>query len=99
MSYSQEQMDRLTGEYRIKCVKAGGYTMTKYGGYTWGQDEEQNLLESGLPDTLRAGTFSTAKNMCEDTTYELAQGIVAGHFEVVNKRQPDHTVLQEAPAG
>jgi hypothetical protein len=77
------------GTYRIKCVKTGGQILTNYGGYDFAEDAEVDLLDDATPDTLRAGDYWTADNMCRDTGFEIAQRIQAGEFVVVEKRQPD----------
>jgi len=95
MALTPEQIALMKGSFVIKCVKAGGYTMNGYGGYAWAEDEQQDLVDAALPDTLRAGDYWTARNMCRDPALELAQQISAGDFVVVEERQPDpRTALQ-----
>lgn len=77
------------GVYKIKCVKAGGHTLTNYGQFAFSEGQEVDLLDAGLPDTIRAGSYWTAENMCRDTGYEIAQLIAAGDFIVVERREPD----------
>lgn len=81
------------GVYRIKCVKPGGHTLTKYGAQIFAENEELDLVADSTPSAIRAADWWTADNMCRDTGYELAQLIVAGHFEVVEKRRPDYSTL------
>jgi len=81
------------GVYKIKCLKAGGYTLTNYGQYTFSENEELDILDTATPDTLRAGSYNTAILMCEDTTYELAQLIASGDFSVVQKTPPDLSAI------
>jgi len=76
------------GTYKIKCVKVGGHTLTGYGQYAFSENEEIDLLAQSTPPTLRAGTHHTAKAMCEDTTYEIAQLIAAGDFIVTEITPP-----------
>lgn len=90
-----EQIAALRGAFVVKCVKAGGHTLSGYGGYTWAEGEEQDLLDDALPDTLRAADFWTASNMCRDSALELAQLIAAGDFEIVLERKPDPTVMMQ----
>jgi len=77
------------GVYKIKCVKAGGHTLTNYGQYAFTENEEIDLLDQNLPATIRCVDWWTADNMCRDTGFEIAQLMVAGDFVVVEKRQPD----------
>lgn len=77
------------GVYRIKCVKAGGHTLTNYGQKHFAENEELDLLDDATPATIRAADWWTADNMCRDTGFELAQLINAGDFEVAEKRRPD----------
>jgi len=99
MALTPEQIAKLKGSFIIKCVKAGGYTMTGYGGYSWAENEQQNLVDDALPDTLRAGDYWTARNMCRDPARELAQRIEAGDFIVVEEQQPDPSVGLELSEG
>lgn len=91
--YTSEQIIILKGEFRIKCIKVGGYTMQGYGNYIWVENEEQNLLDELLPSTLRAGDYNTACNMCKDPARELAQRIVAGDFIIISEKKPDPSIL------
>lgn len=95
--YSDAQWLRLRGEVVIKCVAVGGYTMVDYGAYVWAQDEERSLFDTALPDTLRPGDYNTAYRMVTDTTYELAQRIEAGFFELVSLVPSDPSVMMERP--
>ena len=90
---TSEQIAALKGALVVKCVKSGGYTMSGYGGYSWDEGEEQDLLDDTLPEALRASDYWTARNMCHDPALELAQRIAAGDFEVVLERKPDPTVM------
>ncbi len=72
----------------IKCVKAGGHTLTAYGQYSFDEGEELDLLDAAVPETLRAGSWSIAQSMCEDPAAEIAELITAGHFEVVSSKPP-----------
>jgi len=95
MELTPEEIARIRGSFVIKCVKAGGYTMTGHGQYEWSEGEERDLLDPDeeLPVTLRAGDFWTARTMCADPSIELAQCIAAGDFEVVSEVTPDESVL------
>jgi hypothetical protein len=77
------------GVYKIKCVKVGGHTLTKYGQKAFAENEELDLLDDATPATIRAADWWTADNMCRDTGFEIAQLIAAGDFVVVEKRRPD----------
>lgn len=83
------------GVYRIKCVKAGGHTLTNYGQKAFTENEELDLLDDATPDTIRAADWWTADNMCRDTGFEIAQLIRDGHFTVAEKRQPDLTKMMQ----
>lgn len=76
------------GTYRIRCVKVGGVTLTHYGQYVFAQDDEIDLLDQGLPATIRCGDWQTADNVCRDVGFEIAQRIVAGEFVVTEKSRP-----------
>lgn len=75
------------GSYKIKCIKVGGVTLTNYGQYEFSEDEEIDLLDSELPDTIRVGNYLTAQNMCEDIGFEIAQRIQAGEFEITERKR------------
>lgn len=81
-------MSAELGVYKIKCVNPGGCTLTKYGQYAFSENEEIDLLDPGLPDTIRCSNWWTAKTMCTDTGYEIAQRIVAGEFIVTEATLP-----------
>jgi len=81
------------GVYKIKCVKAGGHTLTNYGQQAFAENEELDLLDDATPGTIRAADWWTADNMCRDTGFEIAQLIAAGDFEVSEKRRPDLSQL------
>lgn len=76
------------GVYKIKCVKPGGCTLTNYGQYSFSENEEIDLMDQNLPDTLRCGNWWTARTMCTDTGYEIAQLIEAGGFIVTETAHP-----------
>lgn len=97
--YSDAQWLRMRGEVILKCVAVGGYTMIAYGGYVWAQDEEKSLFDASLPDTLRPGDYDTANRMVTDTTYELAQKIADGTFDLVSLVPSDPSVMMETPEG
>jgi len=99
MTLTPEQEARLRGAFIIRCVKPGGYTMDGYAQYTWTTNEQQDLLGDGLPTTLRAADYHTARTMCLDPARELAQAIVAGDFIIIEQRPPDESVLLERPRG
>lgn len=82
------------GVYKIKCVKQGGYTLKNYGQKVFAEGEEIDLLDANIPETLRAGSWQTANDMCTDTGFELAQLIAAGYFVVTEKERPDLSLLQ-----
>ena len=77
------------GVYKIKCVKDGGITLTNYGQYEFDKNDEIDLLDPELPDTIKCLDWHTADNMCLDTGFEIAQRIAAGEFTVTEKRMPD----------
>lgn len=82
------------GEYKIQCVKPGGDTLANYGGFVAAQDQIIDLLDESTPSAVRAFDYWTARTMCEDTAFELAQKIAAGSWKLVSKRLPepiDHT--------
>lgn len=91
--YTSEQIATLKGEFRIKCIRVGGYVMQGYGNYAWTENEEQNLLDESLPSTLRAGDYNIAYNMCRDPARELAQRIIAGDFIITSEKRPDPSIL------
>ena len=93
MSFTPEEITQIKGQWWIKCVKAGGHTLTNYGQKAFAEGEEIDLIDDATPDTLRAADFLTAKNMCTDPALELAQLVAAGDFEVSRKVQPDPTIL------
>ena len=93
MELTSEQQVRLRGTYFVRCVKAGGYTMEKFGQYVWSEGEEMDLLDPSTPENLRAADFWIARNMCEDSGLELAQRIAAGDFVVGPILQPDQLLL------
>ena len=76
------------GVYKIKCVKPGGHTLINYGQYSFSENEEIDLMDQNLPDTLRCGNWWTARTMCTDTGYEIAQLIEAGDFIVTETAPP-----------
>lgn len=76
------------GNFIVKCVKVGGDTLSTYG-FAASQGQEVDLLDPATPDNIRAFDYWTAENMCRDTGFELAQKIVAGHWQVVSKRMPE----------
>jgi hypothetical protein len=80
------------GNYTIKCVKAGGHSLTGYGQHAFSEGEELDLLDAGTPDSLRAANWAIAKAMCEDSGYELAQLIAAGDFEIASSVPPEITL-------
>ena len=84
-----EDLLAIRGEIVIKCVKAGGYTMTNYGAYAWSQDEQKSLFDVALPATLRVLDYKTAKRMINDLNYELAQRIAAGDFIIITDTPED----------
>lgn len=90
---TQEELSRLKGSFVIKCVKVGGLTLSAYGQKAWTEGEELDLLDDGVPDSLRAADYWTAENMCTDPSLEIAQAVLAGDFEIVLRRRPDPTVL------
>lgn len=108
MTYSADQLARLCGEISIKNISGGALQLTNYGQYTFAVDEEINLLDSALPDTLRAADYPNALNMVgcatptkapHHTDYELAQRIVANELAVTVNRRPDNSVVEEEHEG
>jgi len=104
--FSAGQLDRLKGCLKIKNVSGSILTLTEYGQYEFAVDEELNLLDEVVPNTLRAADYYTAQNMVgrasvgkapSYTTYELAQKINAGQLAVIEDRLPDVSVLEERP--
>lgn len=84
------------GTYKIQCVKAGGHTLSGYGGKTFAEGEEIDLLDASTPETLRCADWGIAENVCSDPSLEIAQLIASGDFVVTEKRRP---VLSAQPHG
>ena len=82
--------DLARGMYVIRCVKDGGLTLTEYGQYEFGDEEDVNLLNPEVPETLRANDYWVAHVMCTDTGFELAQRISAGELEIVKTIKPSN---------
>lgn len=98
--FSDAIYEAARGDIVIRCTKAGGHTMVAYGQYAWSEGEEKSLFDDSLPSGLKVGlSYATAKTMITDTTYELAQCLIAGDFVLVEDRKPDDTALQEALNG
>lgn len=101
MAFSSEQLLRLRGTYVIECIDPAGVTLTGYGTPTWTNGQTIDLLDTATADTLRAGSWGTARNMTHDPGCELTQLIAAGRV----KLRPDLTVAgdpsveQETPEG
>lgn len=81
-------LDLSRGILKIKCIKSGGYILANYGQYQFDEDEEIDLLDTNLPDTIRCDDWWTADNMCRDIGYEIAQLIMAGYFTITERQQP-----------
>lgn len=98
-----EQLEAIRGSIFIKNISGEILTLVNYGQYEFAVDEELNLLDDAVPDTLRAGEFETAKNMIgyaevdrdpKHVLYELGQLISEGKLKVTNTIDPDITLLQ-----
>lgn len=76
------------GVYKIKCVKPGGHTLINYGQYAFSENEEIDLMDQNLPDTIRCGNWWTANTMCKDQGFEIAQLIAAGDFIITESIMP-----------
>ena len=79
----------IPGIYSIRCIRPGGRTLTNYGQYAFTEGEVLDLLAETTPDTIKANDYSTARTMCEDIGFELAQRIAAGEFVVAERVAPD----------
>ena len=81
-------MSNELGTYKIECIRPGGYTLTNYGQYSFSENEEIDLMDQNLPDTIRCGSWWTARTMCTDMGYEIAQLIASGDFIVTEATMP-----------
>lgn len=76
------------GIFVIKCVKAGGHTLTGYGQHAFTEDEELDLLAQATPETIRCSSWVIAQNVCSNPSLEIAQLIIAGDFQITAMRKP-----------
>ncbi len=84
-SFTAEQLTQLRGQWPVKCVKVGGSTIL---GYAFAEGEVKDLMDPGLPDSIRAANFSTARNMTTDPACPLTQAIEAGDFVLEPSTRP-----------
>ncbi len=78
------------GSHVIKCVKVGGLALNGFGGYTFTQDEQVDLMDENLDARIRAyPNYATALNMTTDTGFEFAQHVATGDIIVVSTRRPN----------
>lgn len=77
------------GTYIVKCVKPGGLTLEKHGGFAFAEGQEIDLLLESTDERIRAWpSWSTAHRMCVDGGLEFAQAIANGDLEIVNMSRP-----------
>jgi hypothetical protein len=74
----------MISKYIIQCVSPEGITLTTYGGYFLPYNTEFDLLASDTNDSIRANDYVTARTMCEDTGFEIAQRIIDGTIIIVS---------------
>jgi hypothetical protein len=81
------------GEYKIRCMKVGGDTLSTYS-FSATEGQVVDLVGADAPVQLKTD-FWTAANMCEDTGFEIAQKIKSGIWQRVTKREPEMLQLDQ----
>ena len=80
MSFTPEQITEIKGQWWIKCVKAGGHTLSGYGQKVFAEDEEIGAQAGGQPirqvgDFFLLSTRRAAKHRKREGTQTPGIGI------------------------